>query len=171
MARKVEPDAIEYRTADGQAACPLVTASASARPARRGRRTWHVRTLSVREPGDLTAGQQRRSVCCTGPCREDRVLDRMSKNVALYLSRRGDACRGFRYWSRAAATMLARLDGLCGPRFARPSPATPASASRHPPSTRPLSRIPIARGHDLVAARWSSSWSRCWPTLRQRHWR
>jgi hypothetical protein len=82
MARKVEPDAIEYRTADCQAACPLLTASASARPARRGRRTWHVRTLSVREPGDLTAGQQRRSVCCTGSCREDRVLDRMSKNVA-----------------------------------------------------------------------------------------
>ena len=28
-------------------------AIASARPARRGRRTWHVRTVLVREPGDL----------------------------------------------------------------------------------------------------------------------
>ena len=27
--------------------------NASARPARRGRRTWHVRTLLAREPGDL----------------------------------------------------------------------------------------------------------------------
>jgi len=34
-------------------------ANASARPARRGRRPWHVRTLFVREPGDLTVGQQR----------------------------------------------------------------------------------------------------------------
>jgi hypothetical protein len=38
-------------------------ANASARPARRGRRPWHVRTLSVREPGDLTVGQQRQYVC------------------------------------------------------------------------------------------------------------
>jgi len=30
-------------------------AIASARPARRGRRPWHVWTLLVREPGDLTA--------------------------------------------------------------------------------------------------------------------
>jgi len=32
-------------------------ASASARSTRRGRRHWHVRTLLVREPGDLTADQ------------------------------------------------------------------------------------------------------------------
>ena len=32
-------------------------AIASARPARRGRRPWHVRTLLVREPGGLTSGQ------------------------------------------------------------------------------------------------------------------
>ena len=32
-------------------------ANASARPARRGRRTWHVRTLFVWEPGDLMVGQ------------------------------------------------------------------------------------------------------------------
>ena len=31
--------------------------SASARTARRGQRTWHVRTLLVREPGDLRIGQ------------------------------------------------------------------------------------------------------------------
>ena len=33
-------------------------AIASTRTARRGRRTWHVSTLLVREPGDLTVGQQ-----------------------------------------------------------------------------------------------------------------
>ena len=32
-------------------------AIASARPARRGLRPWHVRTLLVREPGDLMFGQ------------------------------------------------------------------------------------------------------------------
>ena len=32
-------------------------ASASARTARRGRRPWHVRTLSAREPGGLVSGQ------------------------------------------------------------------------------------------------------------------
>ena len=30
---------------------------ASVRPAQRGRRPWHVRTLLVREPGDLMSGQ------------------------------------------------------------------------------------------------------------------
>jgi hypothetical protein len=30
---------------------------ASVRPARRGRRPWHVRTLLVRKPGDLMFGQ------------------------------------------------------------------------------------------------------------------
>ena len=44
-------------------------ANASARPARRGRRTWHVWTLFVREPGDLMVGQ-RQHACRTGPCRE-----------------------------------------------------------------------------------------------------
>ena len=42
--------------------------SASARPTRRGRRPWHVRTLFVREPGDLGFGQWRNTV---GPHRED----------------------------------------------------------------------------------------------------
>jgi hypothetical protein len=32
-------------------------ASASARPAQRGLRPWHVRTLLAREPGDLMPGQ------------------------------------------------------------------------------------------------------------------
>ena len=32
-------------------------AIASARPARRGLRPWHVRTLLAREPGDLMSGQ------------------------------------------------------------------------------------------------------------------
>jgi hypothetical protein len=32
--------------------------SASARPTRRGRRHWHVRTLFVREPGDLMIGHR-----------------------------------------------------------------------------------------------------------------
>ena len=36
--------------------------SASARPARRGRRPWHVRTLLARELGDLTVGQRRCAV-------------------------------------------------------------------------------------------------------------
>ena len=41
---------------------------ASVRPARRGRRPWHVRTLLVREPGDLMSDQGRLAV--PGPHRE-----------------------------------------------------------------------------------------------------
>ena len=37
---------------------------ASAQTTRRGRRTWHVRTLLVREPGDLTVDQQPRQLRC-----------------------------------------------------------------------------------------------------------
>jgi hypothetical protein len=37
---------------------------------RRGLRPWHVRKLFVREPGNLTVGQQLRNVCCSGPRRE-----------------------------------------------------------------------------------------------------
>ena len=33
-------------------------AIASTQTVRRGRRTWHVRTVLAREPGDLTVGQQ-----------------------------------------------------------------------------------------------------------------
>ena len=42
-------------------------ASTSIRPARRGRRTWHVRTLPVRELGDLASDQW---VAATGPHRK-----------------------------------------------------------------------------------------------------
>ena len=40
-------------------------AIASARPTRRGRRPWHVRTLLAREPGDLMPDQGRRAA--SGP--------------------------------------------------------------------------------------------------------
>src|SRR3954463_6622624 len=43
-------------------------ASASIRPARRGRRPWHVRTLLAREPGDLQSDH--RPARPTGPHRE-----------------------------------------------------------------------------------------------------
>ena len=43
-------------------------ANASAWTARRGRRTWHARTLLVREPGDLLVG--RRPAGSDGPRRE-----------------------------------------------------------------------------------------------------
>ena len=42
--------------------------SASIRPARRGRRPWHVRTLLVREPGDLQSDHRRAKA--PGPHRE-----------------------------------------------------------------------------------------------------
>ena len=41
---------------------------ASAHPALRGRRPWHVRTLLAREPGDVMSDQWRHAV--TGPHRE-----------------------------------------------------------------------------------------------------
>jgi hypothetical protein len=43
---------------------------ASARTARRGRRPWHVRTILVREPGDLGLGRQGTA----GPHREGEEL-------------------------------------------------------------------------------------------------
>ena len=43
-------------------------AIASAHPAQRGRRPWHVRTLLAREPGDLMSDQLRLAVA--GPHRE-----------------------------------------------------------------------------------------------------
>ena len=45
-------------------------AIASARTARRGRRTWHVWTLLAREPGDLTADHRRSIAYRPGPHRE-----------------------------------------------------------------------------------------------------
>jgi hypothetical protein len=47
------PTTFEHRKAKR-----LGTLTASAQTTRRGRRTWHVRTLLVREPGGLTADQQ-----------------------------------------------------------------------------------------------------------------
>jgi len=41
-------------TAEGNTAGRVI---ASARPARRGHRPWHVRTLLAREPGGLGSGQ------------------------------------------------------------------------------------------------------------------
>ena len=52
--RKLFPGADAVCVAEGNtSAC----ASASARVTRRGRRTWHARTLLAREPGDLWADQ------------------------------------------------------------------------------------------------------------------
>ena len=44
-------------------------ASASARPARRGRRPWHVRTLLAREPGDLASDRRPAPSVRTGKAR------------------------------------------------------------------------------------------------------
>ena len=48
------PGADAVRKAEGET---VGRAIASARPARRGLRPWHVRTLLVREPGDLMLDQ------------------------------------------------------------------------------------------------------------------
>jgi hypothetical protein len=44
-------------------------ASASVPTTRRGRRPWHVRTLLVREPGDLSFGQSRYGLVRVGKAR------------------------------------------------------------------------------------------------------
>lgn len=44
-------------------------ASASAPTTRRGRRTWHVRTLFAREPGDLSSGQSQHGLVRIGKAR------------------------------------------------------------------------------------------------------
>jgi hypothetical protein len=51
---KLTPGADAVLKAEGETAG---RATASARPARRGLRPWHVRTLLVREPGDLMPDQ------------------------------------------------------------------------------------------------------------------
>jgi hypothetical protein len=62
--RKVFPGADAVCVAEGNMSeCVL----ASTRVTRRGRRTWHARTLFAREPGDLGFDQPR---CRTGPHRE-----------------------------------------------------------------------------------------------------
>jgi len=61
--RAGQPLSREIRISPGADTVPLVEgntdgrATASARPARRGLRPWHVRTLLAREPGDLASGQ------------------------------------------------------------------------------------------------------------------
>jgi hypothetical protein len=51
--RKLIPGADAVCVAEGN---PSERAIASAQMTRRGRRTWHVRTLLVREPGNLQSG-------------------------------------------------------------------------------------------------------------------
>ena len=51
--RKLMPGAVAVCVAEGKTS---ERAIASAQMTRRGRRTWHVRTLLVREPGDLQSG-------------------------------------------------------------------------------------------------------------------
>ena len=57
--RSVVPGADAFQIAEGNTDG---RASASARTARRGRRPWHVRTLSAREPGGLVSGQRRNAM-------------------------------------------------------------------------------------------------------------
>jgi hypothetical protein len=53
--RKLVPGADAVCVAEGNT---LESVSASARVARRGRRTWHARKLFAREPGDLWIGHR-----------------------------------------------------------------------------------------------------------------
>jgi hypothetical protein len=62
--RKLFPGADAVCVAEGKTS---ECVSASARATRRGRRTWHARTLLVREPGDLESDQLRYRA---GPHRE-----------------------------------------------------------------------------------------------------
>ena len=63
--RKLIPGADAVCVAEGNMS---KSANASAWATRRGRRTWHARTLHVREPGGLRAG--RRLIWADGPRRE-----------------------------------------------------------------------------------------------------
>jgi len=62
--RKLFPGADAVCVAEGKT---TECANASARATRRGRRTWHARTLLAREPGDLGSDQPRYRA---GPHRE-----------------------------------------------------------------------------------------------------
>ena len=62
--RKLLPSADAVCVAEGNT---FECAIASARATRRGRRTWHARTLFARQPGELSFGQ---SPYWAGPCRE-----------------------------------------------------------------------------------------------------
>ncbi len=63
--RTGQPSSRESELIPGADAVPLAEGktdgrvNASARTTRRGRRTWHVRTLFAREPGDLWPGPRR----------------------------------------------------------------------------------------------------------------
>jgi hypothetical protein len=63
--RKVIPGAYAVCVAEGNMPKSVI---ASAWVTRRGRRTWHARTLLAREPGDLRVG--RKSLGADGPRRE-----------------------------------------------------------------------------------------------------
>src|SRR5215470_11852046 len=63
--RKLIPGADAVCVAEGKMS---KSANASAWATRRGRRTWHARTLHAREPGDLRVG--RRLLGAYGPRRE-----------------------------------------------------------------------------------------------------
>ena len=71
-----QPLSLEMNIVPGADALSIVEgntdgcAIASARTARRGRRTWHVWTLLAREPGDLTVDQRRSIAFRPGPHRE-----------------------------------------------------------------------------------------------------
>ena len=54
-----------FDNAEGNTGGRVIT---SARTAQRGRRTWHVRTLFAREPGDLATGQREKTL--SGPHRK-----------------------------------------------------------------------------------------------------
>jgi hypothetical protein len=60
------PSADAVLSAEGNTA---VRAIASARSTRRGRRPWHVRTLLVREPGDLQSDRRRQLTARIGKAR------------------------------------------------------------------------------------------------------
>ena len=62
--RKLIPGADAVCVAEGNMS---KSANASAWTTRRGRRTWHARTLFAREPGDLMVGQQYSALYCSGP--------------------------------------------------------------------------------------------------------
>ena len=62
--RKLDPGADAVCVAEGKT---TECANASTRATRRGRRTWHARTLLAREPGDLGSDQLRYRA---GPHRE-----------------------------------------------------------------------------------------------------
>ena len=64
--RKLLPGADAVCVAEGKT---TERANASAQATRRGRRTWHARTLFAREPGDLSSGQPQCGLVRAGKAR------------------------------------------------------------------------------------------------------